>query len=304
MNILFRTDSSSQIGTGHIMRDLVLAKQYPNSNITFATRELDGNINHKIKEAGYKTGILKTNDLEELDSLVKELNIDMIIIDHYSIGFDFEKQLSTLNSQPSIMVLDDTYEKHYCDILLNHNISADKKRYKNLVPKNCELRCGSKYTLLREEFYKEKKKIKRKKQFSNPNSQISIFIAMGGADTAKLNIPILKILKKLDNIKVTLVTTSSNNNLNILQNYCKNKKWINLHIDSNKIAKLMRKSDFGIITPSVTANELYFMNIPFVAIKTADNQKDMVKFLKNKKYLTMGKFNKGKLTQSLTKLIK
>jgi hypothetical protein len=38
MNILFRTDSSSTIGTGHIMRDLVLAQQYPNDNIIFATQ--------------------------------------------------------------------------------------------------------------------------------------------------------------------------------------------------------------------------------------------------------------------------
>ncbi len=30
MNILVRADSSSNIGTGHIMRDLVLAKQYKN----------------------------------------------------------------------------------------------------------------------------------------------------------------------------------------------------------------------------------------------------------------------------------
>ncbi|HIP11896.1 MAG TPA: UDP-2,4-diacetamido-2,4,6-trideoxy-beta-L-altropyranose hydrolase, partial [Arcobacter sp.] len=31
--MLFRADSSSQIGTGHIMRDLVLAKQFKNANI-------------------------------------------------------------------------------------------------------------------------------------------------------------------------------------------------------------------------------------------------------------------------------
>jgi len=38
-NILFRADSSSTIGIGHIMRDLVLATQYPKSNITILRRD-------------------------------------------------------------------------------------------------------------------------------------------------------------------------------------------------------------------------------------------------------------------------
>ena len=52
MNILIRADSSSYIGTGHIMRDLVLVKQYKNENIIFATQDLIGNVNYKIVEAG------------------------------------------------------------------------------------------------------------------------------------------------------------------------------------------------------------------------------------------------------------
>jgi len=63
-NILFRADSSSTIGTGHIMRDLVLASKYKDANIIFAVQDLDGNINHKIIEASYKVEILKTNSLE------------------------------------------------------------------------------------------------------------------------------------------------------------------------------------------------------------------------------------------------
>ena len=85
MNILVRADSSSYIGTGHIMRDLVLAKQYKNENIIFATQDLVGNINHKIIEAGYKIELLKSNDFKELNDLIKKLNIDMIIIDNYDI---------------------------------------------------------------------------------------------------------------------------------------------------------------------------------------------------------------------------
>ena len=62
MNILIRADSSSYIGTGHIMRDLVLAKEYKNENIIFATQDLVGNINHKIIETGYKIELLKSKN--------------------------------------------------------------------------------------------------------------------------------------------------------------------------------------------------------------------------------------------------
>lgn len=291
MNILFRADSSSTIGTGHIMRDLVLAKKYPKANIVFATQALDGNINHKIKEADYEIKTLKSNDFEELDKLIKELNIDMVVIDHYGIDFKFEKQLKKQNPKLKIFCLDDTYEKHFCDVLLNHNISGDKKKYKGKVPKHCELRCGSKYTLLRDEFLKEKKK-KRKKSKDNLKT---VFIAMGGADHSNINKKILKVLKDFKKIKVNLVTTTANKNLDELKQYCKNKKWINLYINSNKIAKLMRKSDLAIVTPSVTVNEVYFMKLPLIAILTADNQIDMYKYLKKKKYNVLKKFSKNKL---------
>jgi len=302
-NILFRADSSSSIGTGHIMRDLVLAKQYPKATITFAAQKLDGNINHKIKETGYALEILNSNDLEELDKLIKKLSIDMIVIDHYDIDWKYEKQLSTLNSQLSIMVLDDTYEKHNCDILLNHNISADKKKYKGLVPKDCELRCGSKYTLLRDEFIKEKKKLSKKKPLSILNSQFSILLAMGGADHKNLNIKILKLLKNFKNLQTTVVTTNANQNLDALKKYVKGKKNITLHINSNKIAKLMKKSDFAIVTPSVTVNEVHFMELPFIAIKTADNQEDIYKYLKQKKFQTLKKFSEKKLKNKIKKIM-
>ncbi|RXJ95491.1 UDP-2,4-diacetamido-2,4,6-trideoxy-beta-L-altropyranose hydrolase [Arcobacter sp. AHV-9/2010] len=300
MNILIRADSSSYIGTGHIMRDLVLVKQYTNENIIFATQNLDGNINHKIIEAGYKIELLKSNDFEELNELIKKLNIDMIIIDNYDIDYDFEKRLKEENKNLKIFVFDDTYEKHFCDILLNHNIYADEKKYKKKVPNNCELRCGSKYTLLRDEFLEAKKAKKRVKKKNK-----TIFLAMGGADHKNLNIKILKVVEKFKkSLKVNLVTTTANKNLEELKGYCKDKKWINLQINSNEVAKLMSKSDFAIVTPSVTANEIFYLDLPMIAIKTAENQIDMYEYLKKKRYLVLKKFNTIKLEKSIYSLLK
>lgn len=303
MNILIRADSSSYIGTGHIMRDLVLAKQFPKDNIIFATQELLGNINHKINEATYKIEILKSNHFNELNSLIKVLNIDLIIIDHYDISYDFEKKLKEHNPNLKIFVFDDTYEKHYCDILLNHNISANEKKYKNKVSKNCEIRCGAKYTLLRDEFLKTKKqKIKKDEKTNN------IFLSLGGADHKNLNIDILKVIKKVyknSDFKVNLVTTTANKNLEKLKSYCKDKSWINLNVNSQEIAQLMCKSHFAITTSSGTVNEVYYLDLPLIAIKTAKNQIDMYKYLKKNGHLVMNamkKFDKKKLKRLLKKM--
>jgi len=211
-----------------------------------------------------------------------------LVIDHYGIDYKKEKYIKE-KTGVKILSFDDTYEKHHCDIVLNHNLGADKKRYKSLVPTSCKIRCGAKYTLLRDEFYKEKKKTYPK------NKKFTFFIGMGGTDTANLNIKILKVLKDFKNLKVNILTTKANSNLKKLKKYTKEKEWIKLYIDSTNIAQLMRKSDFAIITPSVILNEVYFMKLPFIAIKTAHNQKDIYQYLKAKKYNILKQFNFKKL---------
>ena len=301
MNILFRADSSSFIGTGHIMRDLVLVNEFKSHKIVFATQKLSGNINYKIEEDGYKIEILKDNNFEELDALIKKLNIDMIVIDHYDINYNFEKKLKESNKNLKIFVFDDTYEKHFCDILLNHNISANKRKYNNLVPNHCELRCGSKYTLLRDEFIEVKK---QKNRVKKDKINKTIFIAMGGADHSNINIKILEVISLIPNLKVNIVSTFANKNLKKLVKYCKDKSWINLHINSNQIAELIAKSDFAIVTPSVTVNEVYYLNLPMIGIKTAQNQIDMYNYLKKNRYPVIDKFNKNKLKIAINKLLK
>lgn len=295
-NIIFRADSSSYIGTGHIMRDLVLVSQYKDANIIFAMQDLEGNINTKISEAGYKLEILQTDKFEELNELIQKYHTDMLVIDHYGINYKFEKKLKEQNPNLTIMVLDDTYEKHHCDILLNHNISADKKRYEGLVPKECKVRCGSKYTLLRDEFYQNF-------PAKTKNNHINVLVAMGGADSQNLNIKILDVLQKFDNIEIHVVTTTANSNLYELKNYVSNKDNIALHINSSEIAKLMHLSDFAILTPSVTVNEAYFMKLPFIAVKTEKNQKDIYEYLEKNNFSPLEQFNKNILYSRIKKQI-
>lgn len=277
MNILFRVDSSSKIGIGHLMRCLVLAEQYKKNNITFAAQSIEGNANQKIIDKGYKLIILANNSIDELCKNIELLNIEFIVFDHYGIDDKFEKSIKD-KTGIHILSFDDTYKKHHCDILLNHNIYADASQYKNLVPNFCEIRCGKEYTLIRDEF----KKIKTRGRPTKQKIPV-IFVSLGGADKNNISLDVLKILTGFKNILVNFATTSSNQNIDELNNYTKQLKNFNIYVDCD-IAELMNNSDVAIITPSVIVHEAIFMELPFITIKTADNQEIMHQYLFKNNY--------------------
>lgn len=269
MKTLIRADSSSTIGLGHIMRDLVFAKSLE-GEVIFACQNLEGNI---ITSIPYEVKILQSNDVKELIALIRALKIDLLVIDHYSIDVQFERAIKEA-THVQILSFDDTYQPHHCDILLNHNISANKERYKELVPPTCELRCGVLYTLIRDEFREEKKQ-KREKIYD-------LFIAMGGTDATNITLSILKTLPQT--LHICVLTTTANAHLKELQRYVEDKPHIALHVNSNEVATLLHQSHFAIVTPSVMVHEVLFMEVPFIAIKVAENQDDMFEYLHKQGY--------------------
>jgi len=280
------------------MRDLVLAEQFKDANIIFATQNLPGNINHKIEEKSYKIEILGSNNIEEVIGLIKRYTVDTIVIDHYGIDYNYEKELKE-KTGAMIFVLDDTYEKHHCDVLLNHNIYADPDKYRGQVPENCQIRCGAKYTLLRDEF----KVIKMKRRDISEKEILTVFIAMGGADHSNKNIAILEVINMLDNINANVVTTIANRHLEELKAYAKDHINVSVHLNTDKIASLMNEADFAIVTPSVTLNEIMYLQLPFIAIETATNQVNMTKYLKSNNYLFLDKFESNAFINKLNILL-
>ena len=283
-HIIFRVDASFSIGMGHLMRSLVLAQNYAKKGAKITFSMAKSSQTTLVKEYGFGVVLLQSNNKKEFVKVIKKLHATMVVFDHYKINAKFEKYVKE-KTGIKILSIDDKYQKHHCDILLNHNIHATASRYKKLVPPFCKIYCGERYTLLRQEFYQQK---------------IDIFVAMGGSDTTGLNKKIIKALKKYKKkIQLHIVTTSANKNLKKLQKYSKKKKWVHLYVDSKNIATLIKKSEFAIITPSVIANEIIFMKKPFVAIQTMQNQNEMSRYFVKKNYPFLKKFGKKRLQKAL-----
>ena len=196
--------------------------------------------------------------------IVKKLNPKQVIVDNYDFTIQHQKEFKKLFPNIKLSCFDDEYKEYFCDEIINHNLGAKKEKYKN--PQIVKIISP----LIREEFYKAKKKRYKKD---------GVFLSLGGSDTKNLTLKILKLLPKQ---KINLYTTTANKNLKKIKRYAKIHKNIKLHINQD-IAKGMAKSKWGIITPSVISYEALFMKLPFLAIQTATNQKEIVKYLKRKK---------------------
>lgn len=73
MNIIFRTDSSIEIGTGHVMRCLTLAKalQEQGANCEFICREHQGNLITHLEQQGFKVHRLAVNESFKTEKVEK-----------------------------------------------------------------------------------------------------------------------------------------------------------------------------------------------------------------------------------------
>ncbi len=268
MKVLFRSDSSSSIGHGHIKRDLILARQY--EDVSFACMDLKGSL---IDEIPYPVFELSSASIYELINLIKKHDFKLLIIDHYDIDKD-DELLIKLETGIKILVLDDMYKEHYCDVLLNVNAYAKPSDYTDLVPKFCELKCGFSYALLRDEFYEEAR-IKREKKYD-------FFICMGGVDVKNLSASLANEISREKSI--VIATTSANANLKELKNFVESKKNISLVVDSKNLALLMNESKKLIIQASSLINEALMLKAKFTAICTAKNQEHIATWLGQKGY--------------------
>lgn len=262
MNILFRLNSSSKIGIGHLMRSLTLAKEFKKlgTNITFACENLEGNLNEKVIENGFELETIQSNSPKLLKSVIKKYSIDIVVFDSYDIGYNYEKDISEL---VKIVSFDDTYENHFSDFIINQNIHSEKSKYKELVPKKTKVISGLKYALIRDEF----------KTTSIPKKREGILVTLGGSDEKNET---LKILKRLDeNLKVTVVIGKSNPNIESIKNYIKNKNF-KLIINADNMHSLMAEHKIALTAGGSTTIEALYMQMPLILKSIASNQDEIV----------------------------
>lgn len=304
MRVVFRTDASSKIGTGHVMRCLTLAESLRSSGaeILFICRKHSGHIAGIIKARGFNCELLPESeqgdfsdvespahanwlgvdwrqDAEETISLLKSNYPDWIVVDHY--GIDQRWHQCVRPSVGRIMVIDDLADRQLdCDVLLDQNFYLNSdQRYRGLVTSECISLLGPCYALLRKEFIKiekirsceERKEVKR------------ILVFMGGSDPTNETVKVLMALDQLveHKFEVDVVVSSANPNAKLIQEICQSKNMFNFYQDVTNISALMNNADLALGAGGATTLERCYLGLPSLTITVAKNQLETTQALSN-----------------------
>lgn len=286
MHIAFRTDSSSQIGIGHLIRCLVLADEFERlgHHCTFICRDLPGHQGAMCVKQGHRLVLLPPivgsadssgieahpdRDSEETRSALAVQKPDWLVCDHYGIGERWEAALhDTVNR---ILVIDDLADRrHDCDALIDQNLFPDiRERYSDRVGPGTLLMLGPEYALLRREFAVTRAKLNRR--FEGPPR---LFVGFGGADPANATEQVLAVLLTAfeETLAIVVVAGPANPHFGRLQRLCKNKQNIQLHRSMERMADCLAQADLAIGGGGVSALERCALGLPSLLYTIAENQ--------------------------------
>jgi len=150
MKVVFRVDSSLDLGLGHLMRCLILADALRKKgvNVFFVCRELFNNGILLLQKKGFVVKRLSDDDIayrkladikpfsvekQRLDAertkecFAKNEQADWMVVDHYGLGDVWGNTIRTFAKK--LMVIDDLANRKFvCDLLLNGNYYTNKEQ--------------------------------------------------------------------------------------------------------------------------------------------------------------------------------
>ncbi len=260
--ILFRVDSSFQIGTGHVARCLNFAEILKplNETIEFVCQDLAGHVIPRIEAAGYKAH--KVSQGEDL-AVIQNLKPRWVIVDQYDLGEEWEKKIP---SSSKIFVIDDLVNRrHFCHVLLDQNYRKDAPDYRSLVPKSARLLIGPQYTLLRSE-------LTAKPAIKKIPARPQILAFFGGSDESGESLKFVKALSSASQAyQFVIASPSSQKHSQELKSQTF-PSHVKLIVDPPNWVELLKQSHFYIGSGGTVTWERLFTGLPGAVLSVADNQ--------------------------------
>lgn len=270
--VIFRMDANSSIGLGHLQRCLSLARalQLKGYEALFVMHTDEG-ANRRVREFGFglqnlAEGIPLRQDQDQTLEFAEQEKADIAVVDSYEV--DEEYLLALRESGFLVVSIDDLAQLNFpSHIVVNGNIYGPELPYRSLTG-DTKFLLGTKYTLLREEFWEVPKREIR-------DEVRTVLVTLGGADRYNLTPMILEVLDGMggDFSITVIVGPFFENRDEIRQMVERLSKPVTLLDAPQRVRDVMLGSDLAISGGGQTLYELAATGTPTVALCLADNQR-------------------------------
>lgn len=203
--------------------------------------------------------------------------VDWLVVDHYLLARTWQEAVRPHVRR--LAVLDDFANRwHAADLLLDQTPGREPADYSRLVGGVARLLLGPLYALLRPEFHRERPRSLARRQ--EAVAVRSILISLGASDVGGYTLPAARAaLAAVRYASVEVVIGGSADSLKALQALAAENPRVRLHVDTERMAPLMREADLAVGAAGSTSWERCCLGLPTVALILAENQREVARQL-------------------------
>lgn len=225
---------------------------------------------------------------------------DWLVVDHYLLDANWHSTARGFAGR--ILVIDDLANRKYdCDILLDQTFGRSAQDYRALVPDGAKVLAGATYALLRPEFARERPVALERRQAGGPVS--SILVSMGTADPGGITARVVEqALAVAPQCAIDVVLGPQATSLEPVRELASRNPSISVHVDSERMAELMRDADLAIGAAGSTSWERCCLGLPAIAFAVADNQRNGAAALEEAD-VAIALAEEGELAKNLSRLL-
>lgn len=303
---VIRADAFPNLGTGHVSRCLALADRLVSFGWRCVFAVARGTIETvpALAKSDHRVAVLDNpNDAVALGSALDE-QAGLVVVDQYCLDATFERACRAWSNR--ILVIDDLADRpHDGDILVDQTLGRHAIDYAKHVPSKCRLLLGPEYALLRPDFARW-----RPRALARRDGHIRrILVSIGGSDPRNITSVALCALHAsgLDCAVDVVLGSSSANREQVRAAVESFGGRARLHLDTPRMAELMRDADLAIGACGVTSWERCVLGLPTLAVVIADNQKVIARGLESRGAIAyVGDWNdpiESGLTRHISRLV-
>ncbi len=273
--ILFVVDAGAQVGGGHVMRCLTLARalEAQGAGYAFLGPPAAGEVLETFWPDATRLTAASSSPAD-LAAGAARAPFDAIVFDHYGLGANEHRAMA--QGRPTL-VIDDLADRHLAaDLVLDAGPERTAADYDGLAPDGARLLLGPQFAPVRPEFA-----ALREPALAWRGEPVQrILVAMGLTDVGAITSRVVERLRpKVGDVGLDIVVGAAAPSVPGLVKVARRDNRLMLHVDTPHMARLTAEADIGIGAPGSSTWERCVLGLPSITVVLAENQKPAARAL-------------------------